>query len=162
MPGATPAPTTVACPPVGDTAPAEVNFGVEGLSSLVGTEIRTGAHDCYERIVIELAGEGTLPGYSVAYQTGRITRGQTGDQVVDLRGAADLQIVVQSWMGSMEDGTLWGEQSIVPTNVQHILELYLADNWEGHMVWGVGLDEERPFRVSTLTDPPRVVVDIAS
>lgn len=139
-----------------------MGFGAGGLSTLVGTDIRTGAHDCFERVVIELGGTGTMPGYTVRYATGEITLGETGDQYVDLRGDAELLVVVQSWMGSMEDGSLWGEQQIFPTNVQHVLELRLVENWEGHMRWGVGLDRERAFRVSTLAAPPRIVIDIVS
>ncbi|MGE5209677.1 MAG: hypothetical protein ACM3MM_00340, partial [Acidobacteriota bacterium] len=55
-----------------------------------------------------------------------------------------------------------GPDQIIPTNVEHIEELRLIENFEGMHQWAIGLDRERPFSVSTLSDPPRIVIDIAS
>ena len=38
------------------------------LSSLVGADIRTGGHECFERVVVEFSGTGELPGYQVQYE----------------------------------------------------------------------------------------------
>jgi len=41
-----------------------------------------------------------------------------------------------------------------------VSQLALFDAFEGYVKWAVGLDAERPFNVQSVTDPPRVVVDI--
>jgi hypothetical protein len=132
---------------------------------MVGVDIRTGAHSCYERIVIELADStiptaGGMPGWWVRYADGPITLGQTDDQFVEVLGDATLLVSMNAWMPSM-DGEGWvGSTDIFPTNVTHVLELRQIDNWEGQNTWAVGIDTERPFRVFTLASPTRLVVDV--
>jgi hypothetical protein len=134
----------------------------------VGVDIRTGAHDCYERIVIELGTSDIpttdrFPGWWVRYQDDPITLGETDDQFVQLRGDANLMITVESWMPfPFGDGVEGydGPTDITPTNVSTILQLYQTNNWEGVTTWAAGLDRERPFTVFTLQDPPRLVVDV--
>lgn len=153
--------TTVVCPDPGSTDDLLVRFP-EGMSSLHGTDIRTGRHECVERIVIEFAGTGDMPGHWLHYTDDPVPLGQTDDQFVEIRGDAVLLVHVASWMGDMETGTLWGMDPIVPTNVSAIRELVLVDNSEGMMIWAVGLDQVRPFRVFTLTSPDRLVIDLAT
>lgn len=156
--------TTVACEFSGSTADRRDSFP-ERMTSMVGVDIRTGAHPCYERIVVELADStmltpGGMPGWWVRYADGPITLGQTDDQFVEVRGDATLLISMNAWMPSM-DGEGWvGSTDIFPTNVARVLELRQIDNWEGQNTWAVGIDVERPFRVFTLGSPTRLVVDI--
>jgi len=161
VPGTT---TTIACEFTGATTARRDSFP-ERMTSMVGVDIRTGAHSCYERIVIELADStiptpGGMPGWWVRYADGPITLGQTDDQFVEVLGEATLLISMNAWMPSM-DGEGWvGSTDIFPTNVTHVLELRQIDNWEGQNTWAVGIDTERPFRVFTLASPTRLVVDV--
>jgi hypothetical protein len=156
--------TTVACEFTGATTDRRDSFP-ERMTSMVGVDIRTGTHSCYERIVIELADStmptpGGMPGWWVRYADGPITLGQTDDQFVEVEGDATLLISMNAWMPSM-DGEGWvGSTDIFPTNVTHVLELRQIDNWEGQNTWAIGIDTERPFRVFTLASPSRLVVDI--
>lgn len=156
--------TTIACEFTGATTARRDSFP-ERMTSMVGVDIRTGAHPCYERIVIEFADStmptpGGMPGWWVRYADGPITLGQTDDQFVEVRGDATLLVSMNAWMPSM-DGEGWvGSTDIFPTNVAHVLELRQIDNWEGQNTWAVGIDTERPFRVFTLNSPTRLVVDI--
>ena len=161
VPGTT---TTIACEFTGATTARRDSFP-ERMTSMVGVDIRTGAHSCYERIVIELADStiptaGGMPGWWVRYADGPITLGQTDDQFVEVLGDATLLVSMNAWMPSM-DGEGWvGSTDIFPTNVTHVLELRQIDNWEGQNTWAVGIDTERPFRVFTLASPTRLVVDV--
>jgi hypothetical protein len=161
-PGATTVPSTTAtnCPPTGSVDPKEENF--PELMSLLGSDVRTGLHPCFERIVIELEGDGPLPGWWVRYAEGPVSLGQTDDQFVELRGDADLLITVSSWMTDMEGNGYQGDRQILPEGLTAIEELYLIDNFEGMHTWAVGLDQERPFSVFTLTEPPRIVIDVST
>jgi hypothetical protein len=158
-PDATTAPGEPCEQPTG-TDPVSVDFPM-GMSSLIGRDIRTGGHTCFERVVIELQGEGTLPGYRVEYVDDPV-RLSPSDQDVDIAGDATLVVSVAVWMTTMEGDGYTGPDTIVPTNVQLIEELRLIENFEGMHQWAIGLDRERPFDVTTLTSPPRIVIDIAS
>lgn len=161
----TPATTAPGCEPIGDTSAERESFP-ERMSALIGADIRTGGHECFERIVIELQ-ESDLPapqpfpGWWVRYADGPITLGQTDDQFVDLLGDETLLITANSWMFYPDVGGYEGPNQIFPTNVGGILELLLIDNYEGQHTWAVGLDSRRAFRADELVDPPRLVIDIA-
>lgn len=129
------------------------------LSSLVGHDIRTGAQPCFERVVVEFEGEGELPGYRVEYVDDPVHLSPS-DQTVDIAGDATLVLAAGAWMTTMEGDGYQGPQQLEPTNVQHIRELRLIENFEGMHQWAIGLDQRRAFEVSTLTDPPRIVIDV--
>lgn len=154
------APTSAACPTITNVDPVSDGFPMQ-MSSLVGADIRTGAHPCSERIVLELGGEGELPGYRVAYEDDPI-RLSPSDQTVEVGGGATLVLRVAAWMTNMEGEGYQGPTEIAPTNVEHVVELRMIENFEGLCAWAIGLDEQRPFTVTTLTGPPRIVIDVAT
>jgi len=129
------------------------------MSSLLGADIRTGTHPCYERVVIELMGTGTFPGWTVGYATDPVLLGQSGEGV-DLLGAATIEVRLGVWMQSMEGDGYQGDFQLFPTNVTHVRELRLTDNFEGMSTWAIGLDEQYPFAVAVLHAPERLVIDI--
>ncbi len=153
-------PTRLACSFPHDTRQASRNWPM-GLSSLHGAEIRTGRHQCFERVVIEFAGEGQLPGRRVGYVLDPVLLSPS-DETVMIRGNATLLIRVASWMGEPLSGVDPGPTQIFPTNVRKIKELRLVENFEGMHQWAVGLDRARPFRVFTLANPARLVIDIGT
>ncbi|WP_188743652.1 AMIN-like domain-containing (lipo)protein [Agromyces bauzanensis] len=133
----------------------------ERLSSLVGIDIRTGSHaPCFERVVIEFAGSGALPGYRVEYRQDPIIDSPRGEPV-DVAGDATLVVSAGAWMPNPDGDGYDGPREIVPVNVETILELEQIENFEGMTMWAIGLDRERRFTVETLENPSRLVVDIA-
>ena len=152
-------PRAASCPDLGDASEANDGFP-NRTSTLVGRDIRTGGHDCVERVVIELQGTGELPGYSVRYESDPILEDPSGEPV-EIAGDATLVVSFGSWFIDPEGNGYTGPQEIVPTNVVNILELELIENNEGQSSWAIGLDRQRDFTVSTLSDPARIVIDIA-
>lgn len=128
---------------------------------MFGIDIRTGAHECFERVVIELAGSGELPGVRVEYVDDPVHLGPS-DLTVDIAGDATLVISVAAWMPTMEGDGYAGPTRFEPTNVAHILEVRQIENFEGMTAWAIGLDAERDFEVDYLDSPQRIVVDIAT
>lgn len=150
--------TTIApCPAVGDTEPKASDDPLL-MSSLVGTDIRAGAHPCFERVVIELGGTGDFPGWSVEYVDDPVRLGES-DEFVEIAGSATVQITMRMWMPSMEGDGYDGPIQFVPDNVFHILEIRETENFEGMCIWSIGLDAEYPFTVGILHDPERLVID---
>jgi hypothetical protein len=151
--------TAGSCPVVTSTATVEDGYPSR-LSSLYGVDIRTGRHECFERVVVEFGGTGELPGYRVGYQADPILDSPRGAPV-DIAGDATLVISFGAWMPTMEGQGYSGAREFVPTNVVSILELEQLENFEGMSQWAIGLDRQRPFEVFTLSEPVRIVVDIA-
>jgi hypothetical protein len=152
-------PAATACGDLGDTG--AVNDGFPNrLSSLVGTDIRTGGHECFERVVLELGGSGELPGFQVLYEPDPILDSPRGEPV-EVAGDATLVLSVGVWMPDIEGNGYQGPREFVPNNVVNIRELQQIENFEGQNAWAIGLDRQRDFTVSTLTEPFRIVIDIA-
>jgi hypothetical protein len=151
---------TEECPDPGGVGAVDEEFP-ERLSTLVGLEIRTGGHPpCFERVVIEFAGSGDLPGYLVEYRPDPIIDSPRGEPV-EVAGDATLVMSVGAWMPNLEGDGYDGPREVVPTNVETILELEQIENFEGMTAWAIGMDRERPFTVATLRNPTRLVVDVA-
>jgi hypothetical protein len=154
--------TASACAPFGGTGAVNVNIG--HLSSLVGQNIRTGAQACFERVVIDLT-QSTLPipspfpGYGVGWVPNPVTLSPS-DQRVTIKGGAVLLVTMDAWMPTMDNQGYTGPQDLFPTNVTKIQELRQVQNFEGVTTWAIGVDTKRNFRVSTLSGPPRLVIDI--
>ena len=150
--------TTVVCPVFTDTDVKSDGFpGM--LSVLVGSDVRVGADPCHERFVLELQGTGQFPGWWVRYQTPPLLDDPRGEPV-DVAGSAFIVVTVESWMTNMEGEGYKGPRRITPANVSHVKELVMLGNFESVTIWAIGLDQQRAFKVSTLDNPPRLVIDI--
>ena len=131
-------PAATECGDLGDTAPVNDGFP-NRLSSLVGTDIRTGGHECFERVVLELGGSGELPGFQVQYEPDPILDSPSGEPV-EVAGEATLVLSVGAWMPDIEGNGYQGPLEFVPTNVVNIEELQQIENFEGQNAWAIGLD----------------------
>jgi hypothetical protein len=154
--------TTTGCAPVGSIGAVNVAFP-DRKSGLVGKAVRTGVHPCYERFVIELQSKATndqFPGYFVRYVPKPI-RLAPSDQPITIRGDAVLMVSLGSWMNGPEGGYS-GPKDVVTSGLTAIREYRLVEDFEGQSAWALGLDRTRAFQVTTLTGPPRLVVDVSA
>lgn len=150
--------TTLPCLVSGDTN-AKASDEPLLMSGLVGVDIRAGSHPCYERIVIELGGTGDFPGWSVEYVDDPVRLSES-EEFVEIEGDATLQVIMRSWMPSMEGDGYAGPIQIFPEGVAHILEMRETENLEGVCIWSIGLDAQYPFTAEVFTDPARLVIDL--
>ena len=123
--------------------------------------VRVGRHSGYDRVVWEFRGTGR-PSYRVRYVDQPLADG-SGD-VVQVRGDAYLELVIATVL-IPDDGTARppdaSAASITGTVIAEANAIY--GGFEGYGQAFVGVrDRQRPFAVSVLTDPTRLVVDIAS
>ena len=127
------------------------------------TGARSGRHDCFDRLVIDLAG--TAPGFSVRYVDAVLTEGR--GSVVPLRGGAKLQLVVRAPAYNTN-----GTPSFRPVNSAEVVnvagyatfrQVAWAGSFEGQTTLGLGVRARLPFRVFTLQDArgSRLVLDVA-
>lgn len=147
-----------------DNASTESKSGEsQGSTTALLTSIEVTKEDGYDRAVFEFANH--VPGYDVGYVERPIVADGSGDEVA-VQGAAVLQVRLEPALDAdltKEDAprTYFGPTRFSP-DAQTIVELVRTGGFEAVLTWTVGLKEKAPFAVSTLTDPPRVVVDVAA
>jgi hypothetical protein len=122
--------------------------------------VRAASHPGYDRVVLQF--EGTkVPAYRAGYVR-EIALGETDDQFLTLQGDALVEVTFQ---GTASDDYRPGTQTIpdkLTPALPQVRQLGLAEDWEGVVRIGVGLDHRAGFRVLELANPVRVVVDVAT
>ena len=138
------------------TNTAPVTGAGTGLSTLVN--VRTGRHDRYDRTVFDFTG-GT-PSYRVEY--GTLVHVARGDPI-PLAGPADLVVVFHdAFAHNVETGaTTYDTNRVLDPNLPTLRQIKFGGDFEGVVSAGLGLADRVGFRVFTLHNPERVVVDVA-
>lgn len=123
------------------------------------TEIRTGLHDGYDRVVFAVDGTGT-PGWDVRYVDE--AAGQGSGMAVPVEGDAILQVTITGVGLPTETGIeeYDGSAPLPGAGTEVVTEVVWDTTFEGTSVAFVGLSEELPFRVYLLEGPARVVLDV--
>ena len=137
--------------------------GVETAPNLTG--VRTGRHDCYDRLVLDLGG-GSSAGFQVSYVDA--VHSDASGAVVPLRGGARLQIVVRASSFDLnERPTFTPANPAELANVSGYLtfrQVAYAGSFEGQTTLGLGVRARLPFRAFVLAGPgdgSRLVIDVA-
>jgi hypothetical protein len=130
------------------------------------TDVRSGRHHCFDRLVIELNGNGKgRTGYRVGYVE-NVTKDGSGANV-PLRGGARLRVIINA--PAYDDGRLtykpesWRELADV-AGYRTFRQVAWAGTYEGQTTIGLGVRARLPMRAFVLNDPTgshRVVVDVA-
>jgi len=126
------------------------------------TNVRTGQHDCYDRMVLDLDGT-TATGYSIKYVSNVYADGS--GQLVPLNGGAKLQIVLRApaynTSGTPTYPATTGQKlpGVSLTGYQTFRDAKFAGSFEGETIVGLGVRAQLPFRVFTETN--RVIIDVA-
>ena len=128
------------------------------------TNVRGGRHDCYDRLVVDLAGPRT--GFDVRYVSA-VHEGGSG-AVVPLKGGAFLQVVVRNPAYDAD-----GDPTYLPARPRQLVDVAgwrtfrqvaWAGTFEGESTIGLGVRARLPFRAFVLDGPgggARLVVDVA-
>lgn len=128
------------------------------------TNVRTGRHACFDRIVFDVKGKPSW--HRVGYVKNVYTVGE--GRLVPLRGGAKLEVVLA--VPSYDDA---GRPTYRPANRNELTnvsgyrtfrQVATAGSFEGETTIGVGVRARLPFRVFTLAGPggsSRIVVDVA-
>lgn len=123
-------------------------------------EVTSAIHDGFERIVIEHAGTGT-PSYMAQYTDDPVEPGRgepidTGDEAyleVIASGTASIDDIDEDQM--IENGA---ETTDLETEATGTVVSFAP--WEATSNYIIGLDEQRPYAVTIIEDPVRIVIDI--
>jgi hypothetical protein len=152
-----PAATTSCTTPWGSTGEWVMPLGRAPL-----TAVRAGRHDCFDRVVFDLAGPAA--GYRVEY-VDQVFQDGSG-AVLTVPGGARLLVNVNH--PAYDDA---GNPTIVPvptagrevadvSGYRTLRSVVYGSSFEGATTFGVGVRARLPFRVFTV-DGSRIVVDVA-
>lgn len=139
-----------------DTSPRSVTRSPSPTPTLV--DITTGRHAAYDRVVLTLHGD--APGYRVRYV--KTVRADGSGRVIDLRGHRNLLVRLTPTDAHNDAGkpTYDGRHRIYPGYPQ-LREVAFVGDFEATVSVALGLRHKAGFRVFTLQDPTRIVVDVA-
>ena len=120
--------------------------------------IRSGAHDGFDRVTIELESEG-LPGYHAEYVDRPLHQCGSGNEVFPV-GDAWLEIRLEPAQAHTEQGapTLPGRE--IDATADLLRRIYVTCDFEGVVSLVLALAAPNPFQVRTLRAPARIVVDV--
>jgi hypothetical protein len=116
-----------------------------------------------DRVVFEFTEQ--VPGYKVAYSPRPIVG--TSGQEVAVAGGAVLVVRMEQASGADLGGdqasaTYKGPARFKPTGASAVQELARVEDFEAVLTWAVGVAAEAPYKVSTLSGPPRLVIDVVA
>ncbi len=124
------------------------------------TDLRFGANAGFDRVVFEFAGA-NLPEWSVAYDPGPFTEDGSGSPV-PVRGQAFLRVQMQGGSGvNLDTGQVtYDGPDRLAGGSGPVIEVVRTGDFEAVMGWVVGSEARVPFRVTALTSPSRLVIDL--
>ena len=129
-------------------------------AGLTVTAVRVGAHEGFDRVVLEVGGEGT-PGWDVRYVDSATAEG-SGDPI-DLAGPAYLRVTLTGVSYPYESGLdEQGRGAVSGSGTRAVTGAWYDGTFEGQALAYVGTSRQQPFRVYALSDPTRVVVEVAT
>lgn len=131
------------------------------------TDVRVGAHGCYDRVTFELkpqTGEADGPvAWKASYEPAPITEDGSGDPV-QVKGTAFLVVTMSATGADLSQeaapATYTGPTSIEAADTTRIQQVRRTGDFEGVLSWVIGVDRKRPFHVSTQDGPARVIIDV--
>ncbi|WP_125777535.1 AMIN-like domain-containing (lipo)protein [Antribacter gilvus] len=132
-----------------------------GSALLTVTDVRTGRHEGYDRVVFELDGTGEgVPGWRVEYVDQAVDDGSGNP--VEVAGDSVLQVTISGTAMPTDSGVEEFSGDRLPGDDLVAVDEVVYRFWfEGYTNAFIGVDgEEKPFRAFLLEDPVRVVIDV--
>jgi hypothetical protein len=144
--------------PVSVPVPADAAGGAALLSA-----VRASRHEGYDRVVFEFTTASSLPGYSVSYVDEPVTEDGSGKEV-DVAGDHVLLVRMEHASGvdltkESAPQTYTGPTRFTP-GTPEVTELVRTGDFEAVLSWAIGVHDKAAFRVLTLGNPARLVVDV--
>jgi hypothetical protein len=122
------------------------------------TDLRMGAHESYDRIVVEFAA-GT-PEYTIEKAVPPLLQDPSG-LAMQVQGSSFLRIVLHGGTVQLPNGgTSYGGATSFTPHFVKLIDLQSAGDFEAVSTWYVGMSGDACVRVFTLTAPSRLVIDL--
>ncbi|MDQ2935717.1 MAG: hypothetical protein M3R49_12230 [Chloroflexota bacterium] len=122
------------------------------------TDVRAGTHDGYDRIVFQF--RGGIPKFDIQSATPPFTADPSG-QPLTVKGSSFLSITLHGGTKQTETGaSSYGGPRNFNLGFPMLVNLVEGGDFEAVSTWYAGLSHAACLRVSTLTAPDRLVIDI--
>jgi hypothetical protein len=158
--------TTTAADPLAGAGTDPVTAPASATATALLERIAVGRHEGYDRVVFQFRNH--TPGFRVDYVEPPFEEDGSGNPV-DVAGTAFVRVRMEAASGfdlNTGEGELVykGPRRIegADADASVVKELVRTGDFEAVLTWVIGLDERVDFRVQTLADPPRLVVDFRS
>ncbi len=130
----------------------------EGGTDLRVVEVRVGAHQGFDRVTFELAGEGEV-GWWI--EPDDEPRAQGSGAPIEVEGSTTLVVALQPLPYPEEgEGLDAPDRVAAPEDAATLTEVVQGNLFEGQHRFIIGLDGPTAYVVDSLEDPQRVVVDL--
>lgn len=121
--------------------------------------VRVGEHEGLDRLVFEFDGQG-LPAWRVEYVDGPVTDCGAGN-TVPVAGEAKLQIRFSGAHAHTPEGRPTSGPARRAANQPNLSEIVRICDFEAEVTWVAGLAQPTPYTPRVLSNPSRLVIDIA-
>ncbi|WP_194836447.1 hypothetical protein [Nocardia sp. XZ_19_369] len=133
-----------------------------GDAGLTVTGIRIGHQPGFDRVVYDLGGTGT-PGWIVQYTDRAVQDGSGKPIEVAGKSILEVQILGSAYPFDSAETPYAGPDPATEPSAPGIAGVYRTTVFEGTTQSFIGINGDRPgFAVTTLTNPTRLVIDVAS
>lgn len=139
-------------------SPATVVKALESDESAIVVDVRAATHEGFDRIVFEFAGE-LVPGYQIGFADAIAACGS--GEPVELPGTAMLSVELRPSTAHTDQGESTMDVSSINLGGTAITKAESSCDFEAIVAWDVGVTGEQPFNVFELSEPTRLVIDIA-
>ena len=130
--------------------------GGGGTEAATLTQVRVAPHDGYDRITFEFADRAGLPRYTLVPQSSAAVVQDPSGRPLTMQGVAGLRVVFQG-AGAHTPGS-----QDIKAGLTFVRELAQLGDFERVLTWGVGLSGPACVRVTELSNPARLAVDLRS
>jgi hypothetical protein len=138
-----------------ESPPEEAPREIPGI--VVLRDVRTGDQQTFDRVVFEMEGP-KLPNHDVKYVQRPVHCGSGLPVQVD--GSAFLQVRLSPAQAHTEAGAPTVATLQRKVRLPVIKEIRATCDFEGEVVWVIGLSARKEYRIHELAEPARLVIDI--
>ncbi len=119
-------------------------------------DLRYAAHDRFDRVVIDL--RGYRPGYTIGYT--RVLRQDGSGRRVRLAGRQKMYLrLTPAYAHDRRGRPVYDGPRKRAVGLATLRGVAFTGDFEGTVSFGFGLDRRAPYRIFSLTQPRRIVVD---
>jgi hypothetical protein len=130
--------------------------GAQPTPTLV--DVRAASHPGHDRVVFEF--RGAVPEHRIQYVDQLVEDGSGNP--VSVAGDADLEVVFEGADAHEENGSPTIDPRRFSPGLPAVKEIAQLGDFEAVVSYGIGVDRRRPIEVLTLSNPSRLVIDIAT
>jgi hypothetical protein len=135
---------------------AAASAGAQSAPTLVA--VRAGRHAAFDRVVFEF--RGGLPTHRVRY-VDQLVQDGSGNSV-SVAGAANLEVVFQGANAHDGNGAPTVSTRRFSPGLPAVKEVAQVGDFEAVVSYGIGVDRRRAVKVTRLSGPSRLVVDVTT